>query len=194
MYIKILVVVVLLVQVPNIGFSQTKATVNTNAAHVISKQKSGQDQINYVDSTYGYSVIIPKWWDIKETPSPNFFGGTFPIIEKSESALLFKSFEKEKFKTLQNFENWVIVGYRSGDTPKWSNDHKILFKKDLPEFKSIGKAYKVQLKSEDTFYNSCYIIVETSKAFLWIDLTATRETYDANFKKLEKIMAQFNSF
>lgn len=194
MYKKILVGLVLFSQVPNISFAQTKAAVDANAAQIISKQKSGQDQIKYADSTYGYSVVIPKWWEIKETPSANFFGGTFPEIEKSESALLFKSFEKEKFKTLQNFENWVIAGYRSGDTPKWSNEHKVLFKRDLPEFESIGKGYKVQLKSEDTFYNSCYILVETSNAFLWIDLTATRETYDANFKKLEKIMTQFSAF
>ena len=97
MYIKILVAVVLFIQVPNISYAQTKATVNANAAQVISKQKAGQDQIKYVDSTYAYSVAIPTWWEIKETPSANFFGGTFPEIGKSESALLFKSFEKEKF-------------------------------------------------------------------------------------------------
>lgn len=190
MSIKIIVAVILFAQTTFNGFSQTISTVS----EVIKNQKLGRDHINYADSIYGYSMTIPKWWDIKETPSPDFFGGTFPEIDKSKSALLFKAFEKEKFKTFQNFENWVISGYKSGDTPKWSDDHKVLFKKNLAEFTSVGKAFKVQLKAEDTFYNSCYIIVETSKSYLWIDLTATRESYDANYKKMEEIMAQFKAF
>lgn len=191
MNINSLLVFLLLIQLPLAGFAQTNSTVDKNVLDVISKQKSGQDQINYVDATYGYNVMVPKWWDIKETPSSNFFGGTFPEIGKSKSALLLKAFEKEKFKTFENFENWVISGYKSGDIPKWSNDQKVLFKKNLPEFPVFGKAFKVQLKAGDAFYNSCYIIVETSKAYLWIDLTATRETYDSDFEKLEKIMSQF---
>lgn len=191
---KVLVALVLLIQLPMLSDAQSKIKVNVNAAKVISEQKSGHDQIKYVDSTYGYSVIIPKWWEIKETPSPNFFGGTFPKIDQSEGALIVKSFEKEKFKTLQNFKNWVISSYRSGDAPKWSNEHKVLFRKDLSKFADIGKAYKVQLKNDDTFYNCCYIIIETSQSFLWIDLTTTRETYDANFKKLENVMLEFTAF
>ena len=190
---KFLVALILLMPLGLLSYSQTQTTVHADVSKVILMQKSGDDQIKFVQSTYGYSVMIPKWWEIKETPSPNFFGGTFPKIDQSEGALLFKAFEKEKFKTLQNFENWVIEGYRSGDSPKWSNEHMVLFKKDLSEFADIGKAYKVQLKTNDVFYNSCYIIVETSQAFLWVDLTATRETYDANFKKLEKIMLEFTT-
>ncbi|MBO3098911.1 hypothetical protein [Gelidibacter pelagius] len=194
MKIKILVALVLFIQFPIMGFAQTKPSVNANAEKIISEQKSGQDQLKYVDSTYGYSVVVAKWWDIKETPSANFFGGTFPEINNSKGALLFKSFEKDTFKTFQNFENWVVAGYRSGETPRWSNEHKFLYKKNLDQFKSIGKAYKVQLKADDSFYNCCYIIVETTKSFLWIDLTSTRETYDANFKELEKLMLEFTAF
>lgn len=192
MNVKVLIASVLFIHVSLVTFAQKKA--NSNISILISKQKSGEDQIKYSDSTFGYSVIVPKWWAIKETPSPNFFGGTFPEIEKSESALLFKSFEKEKFKTLDNFQKWVITGYRSGDIPKWSDSQKVLYIKNLSDFSAIGQAFKVQLKSEDTFYNSCYIIVETSRSFLWIDLTAKRETYDVDFKKFEKLMSQFTAF
>lgn len=175
------------------GFSQTNALVSTTVSEVIKNQELGQDHINYTNSKFGYNVTIPIWWDIKATPSSNFFGGTFPEIDKSKSALLFKAFEKEKFKTFQNFENWVITGYKSGDTPKWSEDQHILYKKNLTEFAAIGHAFKVQIKADDNFYNSCYILVETSKCYLWIDLTATRETYDSNYEKLKKIIAQFSS-
>ena len=193
MNIKTSVALLLFFQVSFIGFSQTKSSDSNSVSEVIKKQKLGQVELNYTNTKFAYTVTIPKWWEIKETPSPNFFGGTFPEIDKSKSALLFKAFEKEQFKTLKNFESWVISGYKSGDTPKWSEDHKVLFKKDLQEFTSIGKAFKVQLKADDTFYNCCYIIVETSQSYLWIDLTATRETYDANFKMLEKIMLHFKA-
>ena len=95
---------------------------------------------------------------------------------------------------MRNFENWVILGYKSGDTPKWSEHHKILYKKNSEAFSSIGKTFKVQVKVDDTFYNCSYIILETSTAYLWIDLTATRENYDADFKKLEIVMSQFVTF
>lgn len=193
MNIKTALALTLLLQVSFIGFSQTKSTSINSVSEIIKKQKLGQDQIHYTDTTFAYSLVIPKWWEIKETPSPNFFGGTLPEVDKSKSALLVKAFDKEKFKTLANFENWVITGYKSGDTPKWSEQHRILFIKNRNEFTSTGKTFKVQLMSDDTFYNSCYILVETSKAYLWIDLTSTRETYDANFKRLEKVMSQFEA-
>lgn len=193
MKIKNLVILIGLIHLSITGFSQTGSAKHNSVSQVIKDQELGKDKIDYSNPTYGYELIIPKWWEIKEAPSPNFFGGTLPEIGKSKSAILFKAFEKEKFKTFENFENWVIAGYKSGATPKWSEDQKVLFKKNLTEFDSIGKAFKVQLKAGDTFYNCCYILVKTSKSYLWIDLTATRETYDVNFKKLESIMLNFKA-
>lgn len=193
MNIKTLLILLLLSLVSYSSISQIASTDLTNTSQVIAKQNSGQDQLTYTDSAHGYSMIIPKWWTIKETPNTNFFGGTFDEIEKSKSALLIKAFKKGNFKTFQNFENWVVSSYKSGDTPKWSTNQIFLFKKNLSAFNTLGKAFKVQLKIGDTFYNCCYLIVETSQSYLWIDLTSTRETYDANFKKLETIMSQFTA-
>jgi hypothetical protein len=92
MNFKTVVILVLLSLVSFCGISQTQPIVLTNVSQIISKQSSGEDQISYADTANGYSVIIPKWWHIKETPSPNFFGGTFDEIEKSKSALLVKAF------------------------------------------------------------------------------------------------------
>lgn len=194
MTLKHILSLALFIQFSTFCHSQGKSQKETDVTKIISRQAAGEDSITYVDSTYMYKVTIPKWWNIKETPSPNFFGGTFPQVNRSESALLIKAFDKENFKTFQNFDRWVISAYRSGDTPNWSNEQMVLFKKELSEFSSVGKAYKVQLKTEETFYNCCYIIVETSSAFLWIDLTAERDTYDDNFKQLKKIMQDFSTF
>ena len=173
-------------------------TVNAKHGNLVAylyelEQISGIDNIEHTDSISGYSLIIPLWWKIRETPNGNLFGGTFPAIKEIENALLFKAFDKSEYKSIKDFENWVIGDYKIGDTPKWSNSHKILLKKELDEFKDIGKSYKVQLIWDGYLYDSCYIIVETSNSYLWIDFTATKETYDVNFPKLKEIIADYKT-
>lgn len=157
------------------------------------EQLNGIDNIEHTDSTSGYRLVIPLWWKIRETPNERLFGGTFPEINEIENALLFKAFDKSEYKNLKDFENWVIADYKMGDTPKWSDSHFIILKKELEEFKDIGKSYKVQLMRNGFMYNCCYIIVETSNSFLWIDFTATQETYDMNFPKLKEILASYKT-
>lgn len=155
------------------------------------EQISGIDNIEHTDSISGYSLVIPLWWKIRETPNTSLFGGTFPAIDEIENALIFKAFNKSEYDNIKDFENWVIGEYKLGDTPKWSNSHKVLLKKELEEFNEIGKSYKVQLMWGTKLYHCCYIIVETSNTYLWIDFTATRETYDLNFAKLKDIMSKY---
>lgn len=157
------------------------------------EQISGIDNIEHTDSISGYSLVIPLWWKIRETPNTNLFGGTFPAIDKIENALVFKAFDKSKYESFNDFKKWVIADYKIGDTPKWSNSHKILLKKELDEFKNIGKSFKVQLMRNGYLYDCCYIIVETSNSYLWIDFTATKETYDLNFPKLKEIIADYKT-
>lgn len=157
------------------------------------EQISGIDNIEHNDSISGYSLVIPLWWKIRESRNNNFFGGTFPAINEIENALIFKAFNKSEYESIKDFENWVIGDYKLGDIPKWSNSHKVLLKKELEEFKEIGKSYKVQLMWGSKIYHSCYIIVETSNTYLWIDFTATEETYDLNFPKFEDIMKKYKT-
>ena len=157
------------------------------------EQISGKDNIKHTDSVAGYSLVIPNWWRIRETPNNMLFGGTFPAIEDVENALLFKAFDKSKFDDIDTFERWVIADYRLGDKPKWSRSHSIVLKRELENFEDLGKSYKVQLMWGSSIYHCCYIIIETSTSFLWIDFTATQDTYDVNFPKLESIMANFKT-
>ena len=157
------------------------------------QQISGEDNIEHSDSISGYSLIIPKWWKIRETPNTSLFGGTFPAIGNIQNALIFKAFDKSNYKTIKDFENWVIGDYKLGDTPKWSGAHKVLLKEELNDFKKIGKSYKVQLMWNGKLYHCCYVIIETSSSYLWIDFTATQETYKINYPKLKKIMADYKT-
>ena len=157
------------------------------------RQMSGADNIEHVDSISGYSLVIPKWWKIRETPNESLFGGTFPAVDEIQNALIFKAFNKSEFKNIKEFENWVIEDYKMGDSPKWSNTHKIMLKKQQDEFSDLGKSYKVQLMRNGYLYDCCYIILETSNSFLWIDFTATKETYKLNFPKLKEIMTNYKT-
>ena len=50
------------------------------------EQISGIDNIEHTDSISGYSLVIPLWWKIRETPNTSLFGGTFPAIDEIENA------------------------------------------------------------------------------------------------------------
>jgi hypothetical protein len=167
--------------------------INMVAYLIELEQIIGKDSIIHTDSNYNFQVTIPKWWHIRETPT-NLFGGTFPAIDSIENALLFKCFKKDEFKSLSDFENWVIKDYSMGETPKWSSKHKMLLKKELTDFQSLGNSYKVQLLWPPKIYDCCYIITETSSAFIWIDFTATTTTYPKNFEKFKEIVNLFKRF
>lgn len=194
------IITIVLIIIGNNSFSQTDSTKveNTNHTNLVAylyelQQISGIDNIEHTDSTSGYSLVIPLWWKIRETPNSSLFGGTFPAIDEIENALLFKAFDKTKYENINDFKNWVIGDYKMGDKPNWSNSHKILLKKELDEFKNIGESYKVQLMNNGYLYYCCYIIVETSSSYLWIDFTATQETYDINFTKFKEILSNYKT-
>ena len=119
------------------------------------------------------------------------FGGTFPPIDSTENALVFKCYRKSEFENIKAFENWVIKGYSIGQSPKWSNQHTVLLRKELDEFKSLGSAYKAQILRGTKIYDCCYIITQTDKAYIWIDFTATGSTYPKNYGKFKEIIGLF---
>ena len=154
------------------------------------QQVSGHDSIVHIDSAYGYQVTIPIWWRIRET-QPFMLGGTLPAIDSIENALFIKSFRKDQFKDITDFEKWVIRDYSMGQSPKWSSRQTVLLKKEIPDFKELGNAFKVQLLWQPKMYDCCYILTETSSAYIWIDFTATGTTYAKNFEKLKQVVNSF---
>jgi hypothetical protein len=155
------------------------------------EQIKGIDNIKHTDTLLDYKINIPIWWKIRETPNIFMFGGTLPAIDGIENAILFKSFQKNEYKDLEDFDNWVIKSYKIGEFPKWSNNHTILLKKENEDFKKFGNSYFVQLMRGGKLYECQYIIIETSKTYLWIDFTATKETYNINLEKFSEILNRF---
>ncbi len=158
---------------------------------IIYQQESlKSDSIIYTDTVHGYELVIPLWWKIKETKA-FMFGGTFPAIGSVENALLFKSFDKEEFSDINDFENWVIRDYSIGKPFKWSSQHFFMLRKELNDFNEIGNSFWLQLIRGNKIYNCCYILFETSKSYVWVDFTSTSDTYDKNFPLLKDVMSIF---
>ncbi|HBX52832.1 MAG: hypothetical protein A2275_13610 [Bacteroidetes bacterium RIFOXYA12_FULL_35_11] len=158
-------------------------------------QQSGRDSIPHVDSTYTYSLIIPKWYTVRETNEKNILGGTFPALNNIQSALIFKSFlRKFEIRSFEDFENWVILETQMGKHPTWSNTHIILEKNEDDLFSDIGKAYRVKMERLGFFYRCEYILVETSKSYVWIDFTSPDESFDEDLLKLKEILKTFKKF
>jgi hypothetical protein len=172
--------------------NDNNAHKNLHAYLIDLMQIQGNDSILYDPPNLGYTIIVPKWWNIIEPPSPLIFAGSFPAVDSIENAMAIKSFPKENFdNNYKDFIDWVIKEYQIGDIPKWSNTHKLLLRNEIDEFKELGPAFKVQLSWRGTIYNCCYIITETPKAYIWIDFTATPTTYDINFTKFKELVRLF---
>ncbi len=189
----LVIIIVLIAARPCLGqvqIADDHRHINLGAYLIGLEQVMGKDSIVHADSAYGFQVTIPQWWHIKETPL-DFFGGTFPAVDSIENALIFKCFEKTKFNNLGDFENWVIKDYSMGQKPKWSQEHTILLKKELDDFKQMGNAYKVQILRGNKIYHCCYIITQTDKAYVWIDFTATETTYPKNFERFKEVVSLF---
>jgi hypothetical protein len=148
-------------------------------------------QTTYVDSTFHYQVEIPTWLTVRSSGDPHFWGGTLPAVEGIENAILIKSFEKSKYATLAEFKKFIVEDMVFGQAPNWSNAHICMGKKELGKLEKLGDAYKVYLMQNALIYHCEYVLLETPTGYLWIDFTATKETFDKNFDKFKKLMKGF---
>jgi hypothetical protein len=187
---RILLTVLLCTGVQYSYAQASPAERNAQSEKLMAEQAAGKDSLLYTDTVNAYQLIVPSWLHIMQTRA-SLFGGTFPAVDSIENALVIKSFRKEKIGSIGNFEKWVIADYSMGQAPRWGDDVKILLKKKITEFNETGNAWKVQLIWGGRLYDCCYIIAETSKAFLWIDFTATSTTYPVNFEKLKQVVSLF---
>lgn len=169
--------------------AETKATFSDYQDLKKKTDSLGINELYYIDSTYNYKVIVPKWLKLIETKSDFAWGGTLPAVAKIENAILIKSFQKSKFKSLKEFREYIIEDLSFGQYPPWSKIHQFVGKNELEDFKQIGKSYRVFMRNNNLIYHCCYVLCETKTAYLWIDFTATPETYEKNFGKFKEFIA-----
>ena len=166
-------------------------TFNTYVELRDKQHKAEIETLIYIDSTFNYQVEVPDWLQLMETGSDYYWGGILPAVDGIENAIVIKSFDKKVHKSFKNFKKYIVEDFALGKAPAWSTSHTFMLKKNLGKYKNIGDAYKVNLLHNKRIYHCKYILLETKTAFLWIDYTATPETFDKNIEKFEEFMNGF---
>jgi len=155
------------------------------------KKKANIDILTYLDSTFNFQVSVPNWLTLFETKSNYAWGGTLPETKGIVNAILIKSFDKKDYPSLMEFKKYIIEDISFGQTAKWSEKHKFMGKKELESYHNIGQTYKVYWMIGNLMYHCEYVLLETKTAYLWIDFTSTKETFDINVLKFEEFLNGF---
>jgi hypothetical protein len=147
--------------------------------------------LKYIDSTFNYEVDIPKWLTLRESGNPELWGGTLPAIDGIENAILITGYHKNEFKSFKDFKEKVVEKNVFGQPTQMSSNHIFMGKKVLDEVPNIGPAYLQYHMWNNRLYDCQFVLTETKTAYVWINYTATRETYDKNLEKFNEFMKGF---
>lgn len=141
-----------------------------------------------VKSGSGYSVEIPEWLNVKGSDETSW-GGTMPAVEGIENAILITSYEKNKFKSFEDFQHIFITGNKFGEETLYSKEH-IWYGRNEYDLKQIknGVRSRVFILYKDHIYHNDFVLLETSKSYLFIQFCSTPETYDTNLPKFNKFL------
>jgi hypothetical protein len=172
-------------------FSQENDTIHKSYKDIndLKKQTKADsiDLYKYVDSTFSYEVSIPKWLNIKETGNAETFGGTLPVVKGIENAIIIKGFQKEEFKSFEEFITKYITGNKFGKKTLFSDDHYWYGNHELIKIEN-GVREKVFIFWNKAIYYHEFVLLKTPTAFLWVQFTSTPETYDINIKKFDEFL------
>ena len=150
------------------------------------------DSLVYLDSTFGYKVEVPKWLTLIETGNDKIWGGTFPAIKGIENAMMIMmiiGFEKSEFKSFDHFTEIYITGNKFGKKALYSENH-IWYghnPRDLHDIKN-GVSCRVFTFFQNNIYHNQFSLIETEKAFLWVQFVATPETFELNLPKFTEFV------
>lgn len=143
----------------------------------------------YIDYAYGYSIQKPTWLNIKETGNPKLWGGTFPPLRGIENAVYITGFQKSEFTSFKDFQRIYITGNKFGEETLFSKNH-IWYGRNERDFKKIKKGVSSRVFTffKNKIYHNQFVLIETSKAYLFINFCSTPETYDENIVKFNEFL------
>ena len=143
----------------------------------------------YNDVSKGYSIEKPSWLKLMNTNNPDLWGGIFPALHGIENAVLITGFDKSKFKDFEDFEYTYITGNVFGKPTLYSDNH-VWYGRNEYDLKKIknGVSSRVFIFYKNKIYHNQYVLIETKKAYLFINFTATPETYKENLVKFDEFL------
>ncbi len=171
------------------GFSQADTA---RAVIIESRNESKVDTAfvdSYTDYEYGYSIKKPKWLKVDNQLNLSMWGGTFPAVHNIVNAVLIAGYKKDKFKNFKDFQRIYITGNNFGEVTLYSKNH-IWYGRNEKDFKKIRKGVSSRVFTffKNKIYHNQFVLIETSKAYLFINFCATPETYDENITKFNEFM------
>ena len=167
-------------------FFQSNAQVDS-AAVVVENEVVETD--SYIDYEYGYEIKKPDWLKIRETGNLRVWGGGFPKVNGIENAVYIAGYKKSEFESFKDFQRIYITGNKFGEVTLYSKYHT-WYGRNERDFKKIknGVSSRVFTVYKDKIYHNHFVLIETSKAYLFINFTATPETYDENIGKFNEFL------
>lgn len=143
----------------------------------------------HIDSTLGYQVVIPDWLELNENPLNGFWGGGFPAVGGVSNALYIKGFDKSKFDSFEKFVEVYITGNKFGKTTLYSKNHKWYGynPRDLKKVNN-GITCRVFTFFQNNIYHHQFVLLESKTSYIWIQFTATPDTYDVNLPRFNEFM------
>ena len=152
-------------------------------------EKDKIESLIYVDSTFGYKTEVPEWLNLRETGNDKVWGGTFPAIDGIENAMMIKGFKKSEFKSFEHFKEIYITGNKFGKKTLYSENHNWYGHnpRDLHDIKN-GVSCRVFTFFQNKIYHNQFSLIETKKAFLWVQFVATPKTFELNLPKFTKFV------
>jgi hypothetical protein len=155
----------------------------------IQQSRDSFSHLVYADTANGYRIAVPSWCMLHESHNPCLFIGTLPAVHGIENCISIQGFPKDNF-TSESFEFFVVTGNVMREHTMWSKEHMLLNEQELERDTVSGRvSYFVQVFWAFNLYNCQYVLIETPKAFLWVNFVATKETYAENLGKFEAFLA-----
>ncbi|MBI1287742.1 MAG: hypothetical protein GC178_09205 [Flavobacteriales bacterium] len=172
------------------GFSQDTIQESYDDVNDL-KEKLVRDEIvelDYVNYDLSYGVKVPKWLNLKETGDDKLFGGTLPPVDGIKNAILISGFLRDEFPSFKEFEDKYLTGNRFGQPTKFSSSHIWYGQNPLVPIENGVKQRVFTIWNNHVYHNQ-FVLLQTKTAYLWIQFTATPETYEKNIGKFEEFLA-----
>ena len=143
----------------------------------------------YVNKKYGYQMAIPGWLDLQETGNERVAGGLLPSVGGIKNAVAVKASPKTEFASFEAYKNYVYGDNKAGQ-PVTMNPQMIWEGgQELSDSDPKKPTYEVFIKARSLVYHCRFVLMETPKAYLLIDLWATEATYFQNVDRFKAFLA-----
>lgn len=148
----------------------------------------------YIDTEQGYSLIIPDWLALRRSDEENTWIG---YLSNASNVLAdnvkIKAFPKSTFESFDKFKSIYSTSNPFGG--KATFDGNYLFygydKEENPGRTKTEASYKVYLLKGEQFYTCKFELLSTSKNYILITYTGTRDSYNTYLPKFQELMKGF---